>query len=179
MSEYNVIGIKEYDTNWPKIFEIEKKHILKSVGAYIEAIEHVGSTAVPFLAAKPTIDICIGVSSLELANQQIINPLEQLGYHYLPHLESTIPERRYLQKLNDKGEHLFHIHIVAIDKRLWKEYIGFRNYLMTHPEEMKSYIELKHHLKEKFAHDRNAYTEGKSMFIKDILSKHQREFTVF
>jgi GrpB-like predicted nucleotidyltransferase (UPF0157 family) len=168
-----MIHLQEYDKNWPKIYHEEKNDILKTAGKWIEGIEHVGSTSVPGLIAKPTIDICIGVTSLSQAEQDILKPLQAVGYEYIKDLEIGIPERRYLQKLNEKGEHLFHIHVVVINDKLWNEYIRFRDYLIANPEEAQVYASLKLELKEKFSHDRKAYTEAKSDYIATILNKAQ------
>ena len=165
------IKLENYNENWPKIYASEKVAILSVAGQWIKAIEHVGSTSIPFITAKPTIDICIGVASLEQADQHMLKPLQQLGYEYLQILEKDIPERRYLQKLSSTGEHLVHVHIVIVNDELWNNYVRFRNYLIAHPEESKAYMALKHMLKEKFTYNREAYTSGKSDFIKDILSK--------
>ncbi|MBV9576794.1 MAG: GrpB family protein [Gammaproteobacteria bacterium] len=165
------IAVVEYNPDWVKQFYANKTMILQAVEQFVTGVEHVGSTAVPNLSAKPTIDICIGVTTLNEVNERIIPPLQKLGFDYLPALESGIPERRYLQKLNEKSEHLVHIHIVVKGERLWNEYINFRDYLIAHPEEAHAYNLLKLELKEKFAYDREAYTNGKANFIQAILRK--------
>jgi GrpB-like predicted nucleotidyltransferase (UPF0157 family) len=170
-----MIIIKDYDKNWPKLYELEKNIMLISIGKWVKAIEHVGSTSIPGLSAKPTIDICIGVKFLTQADKYLLTPLQQFGYEYIQALETDIPERRYLQKLNNKGEHLFHIHIVVFGSRLWKEYIGFRDYFITHPDKLKDYADLKCKLKEQFYSDRESYTVGKSDFIKKILAHVMKE----
>jgi GrpB-like predicted nucleotidyltransferase (UPF0157 family) len=165
-----MIIIKDYNLEWPRWYDTEKKLIMKQVGQWIKAIEHVGSTSVPNLAAKPTIDICIGVNSFDYASNIILS-LKQIDYHYIQEYEAFIPERRYLQKLDEIGNHLFHIHIVIFGDKLWNEYLRFRNYLIAHPEDAKAYSELKRSLQSRFPHDRKAYTEGKSDFILHLQQK--------
>ena len=122
-----MIILEDYNPMWLTLYSQEKEKILSAIPRQsIEAIEHVGSTAVPGLKAKPTIDICIGMNLLVQCNADFINSLQSIGYQYLPELEHFIPERRYLQKLTKDGTHLVHIHIVEFNGKLWKEYIGFR-----------------------------------------------------
>lgn len=165
------IDIEEYNENWVNIYKDEKANILADIELYIEDIQHIGSTAIPSLAAKPTIDICIGVKSLDVADKYMIRNLELKGYDYLQFLEEQIPQRRYLQKLDDTEKHLFHIHIVVKDGILWNEHINFRNYLINHPSIARKYEELKISLKAKYSDDRKSYTEGKTEFIRNIVAK--------
>lgn len=167
-----MIAVEDYNPHWPILFKAEKDSILNAVSQWIAAIEHIGSTAVPGLTAKPTIDICIGVKSLDNTKTHVIPFLQKIGYCYLPELEAYIPERRYLQKLDQNGNHLFHIHIVIINEKLWNDYLTFRSYLIAHPQDAKAYAALKTELKNKFAHDRKAYTEGKADFIKRLEQKN-------
>ena len=165
------IYLKSYNSEWPIIYQDEKKRILPLINNWIKDIEHVGSTAIPDLSAKPTIDICIGVSSLGESGAYVVSELEKLGYEYLAWLENQIPERRYLQKLDAEGGHLFHIHVVLYEKELWNNHINFRNYLISYPEVKADYERLKQMLQEKFSNNREAYTEGKSAFIQDVLAR--------
>ena len=168
------VKLESYNKNWPILFALEKAKLLAAIGPWVEAIEHIGSTSIPFMTAKPTIDIALGVSSLEIAEQHIIAPLIKQGYQYNQALEKTIPERRLFGKFSSTGDHLVHVHVLIVNNELWKNHLRFKNYLMAHSEEAKNYILLKESLKEKFAHDREAYTLGKSEFIKEILSKAQQ-----
>lgn len=165
------IEIEVYNPQWKLKYEQERSNILNAANLYIKDIQHIGSTAVPGLAAKPTIDICIGVVSLEIADKYIIPLLKAKGYDYLQFLEKVIPSRRYLQKLNQAGKHIFHIHIVEINRELWNNYLKFRNYLLNNPVENKNYEQLKIELKNKFYNNREKYTLGKSHYISQILLK--------
>jgi len=105
------VEVVDFDPRWPLIFEREKARILGVIGKKVVAIEHVGSTAVSGLGAKPIIDIMVGIRRLSDA-QDCIGPLETIGYEYVPKYEVSIPERRYFQKgpSNVPNKH-YHLHI--------------------------------------------------------------------
>lgn len=89
--------VEEYNHSWPSLFEEEKNNILRSIGDKCESIEHIGSTAVPDLGAKPIIDIMIGVKSLTEADK-CIGPMIELGYDYIKEHEDLMPERLFLPR---------------------------------------------------------------------------------
>ena len=95
--------IVDYRPEWAEQFEAEKARIVDTVGNYIEAVEHIGSTSVVGLAAKPVIDITIGVKSLIIADQYCIEPIVGLGYEYVPQFEDMMPTRRYFRRSNADG----------------------------------------------------------------------------
>ncbi len=159
------IVIADYDPAWPARFEAEKARILGAIGAWAVAVEHIGSTAVPGLAAKPIIDILAGVASLDCA-AQCIPPLQALGYKYVPEFEATIPERRYFDR-KQAGE-VFHLHLVAVTSAFWERHLLFRDYLRTHPDTARAYERLKRELAVRFGSDRAAYTDAKTAFIRAV-----------
>ena len=163
------IELRKYDLTWKQQFEFEKQKIFTTAGSWITAVEHIGSTSIPNMLAKPTIDIAIGVTSLSLADQHLLKVFEKWDYRYLQKLEAQIPERRYLQKLDAEGRHLFHLHILLHDGKLWKNYLRFRNHLISHPDEAKAYAALKRVLKKKCGNNREQYTLGKKEFVERIL----------
>lgn len=129
-------------------------------------IEHIGSTAIPGLAAKPTIDILIGIKDLEGAGG-IIPLLQSAGYVYVPEFELDMPERRYFYK-GRKVEDGFHLHMVEAGSPFWKRHLAFRDHLRIHPDEVREYEKLKIALANKFRDDREGYTEAKTEFITRI-----------
>lgn len=165
-----VIRVEPYKKEWPILFQQEKDRILEKIQQWVVAVEHVGSTSIPGLPAKPTIDMCLIVKSFELADKHIIEKLTSVGYQYLPKLENTIPDRRYVQLL-DKGEHKFHIHIVEEDSERQEHYILIRDYLRENPQDANEYAKLKQKLSEQYTHDRAAYTDGKAEFITALYKK--------
>ena len=144
------IVIAEYDAAWVRRFEEERAMIYRACGrgAFVR-IEHVGSTAVPGLAAKPLVDMMPGVRSLD-AFMAHIPALETLGYQYVPEFEKPIPElndpgmpfRRYLRKDID-GVRAYHLHTVEHGSEFWRDHLLFRNYLRVHPHEADAYADLK------------------------------------
>ncbi len=160
--------IFDYDTSWPAQFERERGRIAAALGEGTAGIEHVGSTAVPGLSAKPIIDILIGVRDLEVADECIL-PLVKLGYAYFPGPEDTMPERRYLDR-RDEGDS-FHLHMVAQGGEFWQRHLAFRDYLRAHPETATEYDRLKRDLAERFRDDREGYTNAKGDFIRAIEAK--------
>ena len=91
------ILIQDYDPRWPAMFADEWAHIAVALGSVLVTVEHVGSTAVPGLAAKPIIDLLVGVRSLAQARVTCVAPLQRLGYAYLPEYESWLPEELFFR----------------------------------------------------------------------------------
>jgi|APHig6443717497_1056834.scaffolds.fasta_scaffold53176_2 GrpB-like predicted nucleotidyltransferase (UPF0157 family) len=167
--EHSPVFIVPYDPAWPQLFEEEKARILNDIGAYVISIEHMGSTAVPGLAAKPVIDILIGVRSLA-DSSLFIPPLTARGYEYVSLYEDEMPFRRYLhRKIN--GAHTHHLHMVEPDTEFYRVQLATRDYLRTHPEARDEYAALKLQLAEKYRNDRDSYTDAKGPFIQAILAK--------
>ena len=163
------IVVSEYDPSWPQLFERERDRILAVVGQRVQIIEHIGSTAVPNLAAKPTIDIGIGLRNLGDA-RLCIPPLEELGYTYEPTFEAEIPDRRFLWK-GTPALHLIHLHLAAVATPTWTRPIAFRNYLRDHPDEAETYAVLKKHLAAVHGTDIDAYMRGKTAFVQAVLRR--------
>jgi len=125
------------------------------------ALHHIGSTAVPGLAAKPTIDILAVVRDHAWLDART-PALELLGYQAKG--ENGIPGRRYFQKL--QGEvHLFHIHAYEAGHADIQRHLNFRDFLQTHLQEAQAYAALKRELAEEHTYEPRRYTEGKSEFI--------------
>ncbi|MFN8597938.1 MAG: GrpB family protein, partial [Anaerolineae bacterium] len=117
------VAIVPYDANWPNLFEQEQQLIQAALGDRILAIHHIGSTAVPGLAAKPVIDIMLVVRHLSDA-AGCIAPLSALGYTFIDHPQNT--ERRFFRKGRPRTHH---VHIVAQDNRELAEHLAFRDAL--------------------------------------------------
>ncbi|MCH8993496.1 MAG: GrpB family protein [Chloroflexi bacterium] len=124
------VVIVDYEPNWPAAFEQERARIVAALGNVMEdvvAIEHVGSTAVPGLAAKPIIDIMIGVRKLA-DGEQSVEPLVGLGYEYLG--EYGIPGRFYFRKGSPRSHH---VHLVHHNSDFWERHLLFRDLLREQP----------------------------------------------
>jgi GrpB-like predicted nucleotidyltransferase (UPF0157 family) len=161
--------IAPYTPTWSAEFAAERTRIVAALAGEPCHIEHVGSTAVPGLAAKPIIDILLGAPDLALIESWIPR-LETLGYEYLPHNEIAFPDRRFLA-WPDTRPRKFHLHGVAIATPFWREHLAFRDVLRADPALAQEYAILKQHLAAHFIDDREAYTEAKGPFIKKALRR--------
>ena len=170
--QYPVV-ISEYDPEWANIFAKEKLLIQQLFKNEKFRIEHVGSTAVPGLAAKPIVDIMIGVDELKVG-RTFVKPLQNFGYHYVEELEKEIPERLFLFRGSVKG-HSHHIHITQPTTEFWIDHILFRDYLCKYPEVAQAYGKLKLKLAQRHQTDRVAYGQAKTDFIEDVLAKAKAE----
>lgn len=168
------VVITEYDPNWVLLFEQESARIRAVLDGYlITRIEHFGSTAVPGLAAKPIIDLLVGVRSLAEAKQSAVSQLEHLGYAYW--FDNPDPQRMFFVKgLPPNSPRTHHIHMVEPDSVLWERLI-FRNYLCKHSGEATRYAQLKYNLAQRFSSDREAYTAGKAEYIESVMQKARRQ----
>jgi len=158
--------IVDYDSAWPVVFEREKSRIVSIIGPHVLAIEHVGSTAVPGLAAKPIIDILVGIPSLREAAACVV-PLASIGFEYVPEYEAEIPDRRYFRKGPPTGR-THHLHMVEHGGAFWERHLLFRDFLRVHPERAREYARLKRDLASRFRGDREAYTNGKKDFVRRV-----------
>jgi GrpB-like predicted nucleotidyltransferase (UPF0157 family) len=121
------------------------------------------------LAAKPIIDLLVSVHSLAEAKQVAISPLEKLGYAYW--LDNPDSQRMFFVKgLPPNSPRTHHIHMVESDSIL-QERLLFRDYLRAHPDEACRYAQLKRHLAQQFSNDREAYTNGKTEYVRLIMQK--------
>ena len=136
--------IADYDSGWPGEFLAEKQRLIAAAGPALEAVEHVGSTSVPGLAAKPIIDVMGGVVDVgELDG--LVGPFVLAGYEYVPEYEDVLPDRRYFRNPpKGSGEPTrFHLHVVEIGSDFWVEHLSFRDFLRSHPDVADEYAALK------------------------------------
>jgi GrpB-like predicted nucleotidyltransferase (UPF0157 family) len=162
------VVIVKYDPQWPIAFDRESELIRSILDPdLITRIEHFGSTAIPGLAAKPIVDILVGVSSIEIAKQVTIAPLASLGYAYWSDNPDT--HRMFFVKgLPPNSPRTHHLHMVEPDSNLWERLL-FRDYLRAHAEEAARYERLKQQLALGCSSDREAYTAGKTDYIRSIM----------
>lgn len=166
------IVVVPYDDAWPSLYEEEQARIERAIGPWAEEIEHVGSTAVPGLAAKPVVDIMVGVRSLE-DSPVLVARLVGIGYEYVPEFERVLPFRRYFRKMRE-GRRTHQIHLVErSNAEWWDRHLLFRNFLRAYPEVAEEYARLKHGLSGHFGEDREAYTDAKTDFISEVVRRAQ------
>jgi len=163
------VRLVDYDPQWPILYQEEKASILSLIGDFVVDIQHIGSTAVPGLGAKPIIDIMVAIRRLALI-EECFQPLQTIGYEYRG--EYGIPGRYFFRKPpGDPGARTHHLHMVERESDFWERHILFRDSLRAHPEEAQQYYQLKRELAAKFASDRDAYTEMKTSFIESVVNK--------
>jgi GrpB-like predicted nucleotidyltransferase (UPF0157 family) len=161
----SVVELQPYNPDWEHRFEWEKKSISEALGDSLIEVEHIGSTSIKGLAAKPIIDIMAGVHNLELVDAWIPSLME-IDYEFVHKPEFT--DRRFFRK-GLWGQGICHLHICEYDSTEWREKLLFRNYLRLHPEALREYASLKEELAQIHKFDRHAYTERKGPFIKKII----------
>jgi len=171
------VGVVPYDPSWPTLFAQEREKLIQIFSGIDVRVEHIGSTAVPGLGGKPVIDILVGV--IEIGEvQSRLSELEKLGYRYVPEFESQNPERQFFVK-KTSGVCSHHLHTVEIGGEFWRHYLLFRDYLRAHEAITRQYFETKEKLAGQFKDDRESYTNGKSVFIKRVLSEAEEGFCPF
>lgn len=184
------ITLTDYDSAWAQAFAGEALRLEQALAAFSPRVEHVGSTAVPGLPAKPVIDMLIGLppgSNLDMAAFSLL----PLGYVYIRDYERFMPERRYLihveapadaelpaivdspiNVIDQKGyAHTRHIHMVEIGTEFWTRLLAFRDYLRTHDQARDAYAALKQELAQQDWESGNHYAEAKSDFVREIEAK--------
>lgn len=161
------IEIVPFDEQWASQFEAEAERIRVVLGSEAVGIYHIGSTAIPGIKAKPTLDFLVEVRSLRRVDE-LSGRLESLGYQAKG--ENGITGRRYFQKL-DGVNHTHHLHIFETGHPDIERHLNFRDYLRLHPDEALAYSELKERLVEAFREDPDGYTDGKDAFVRDIDQK--------
>ena len=164
------VYVVPYDPGWPSLFALERLRVEDVLGSRVQAIEHVGSTAVPGLDAKPVIDLMVGVRDIRRADH-CIRPLEGLGYSYWA--ENPNPERMLFVKFAnvDRTSRTHNLHVVEMGGELWNDRLVFRDYLRAHPETTREYSRLKHDLADRFRDDREAYIGAKTGFVSAVVER--------
>lgn len=159
--------IHPYSEEWPRIFEQIRQELLTIFSPTNTQIEHIGSTSVAGLSAKPVIDMVLGTNSLSEIEARIAS-LETLGFGYISKYEKELPTRRYFVK-SPADSLRIHLHGVEIGSRIWCEHLKFRDLLRTDAQLRSEYQQLKLRLAAQYADDKSAYTEAKAPFIETVL----------
>lgn len=163
------IVIEQPSSSWATEFETEKRLLLTSLPGSGFHIEHIGSTAVPGLPAKPIIDMMLGAYSLSEI-ESVASHICSLGYQYMPEHEEQLPERRFFAKPVIRPRRI-HLHGVVTSGRFWAEHLRFRDRLRECPSLAREYAGLKIRLAAAFGDDRGGYTEAKAAFIRQAISE--------
>ena len=171
LSHHEKVYLSDYDINWETQF-INEKILLQSCFPDI-FIEHIGSTSVKGMAAKPIIDIMLGVVSYPPSNE-MIRKLEESGYIYLgEHGEQDKTDKRI--SLSKRGGVNFNIHFMQYLGKSWNNNILFRDYLRKNQNAVSEYSRIKQDIINRGIDDTLIYSNEKSGFISNILDKAQKE----
>jgi GrpB-like predicted nucleotidyltransferase (UPF0157 family) len=161
------IQIVPYDSAWPLLFLEERVRLESLLSPWLRGpIVHIGSTAVPGLAAKPVIDIMAGVRDLPSSHEARV-PLAELQYVYFPYRADVM--HWFCKPSAQHRTH--HLHLVPFESTLWSDRLAFRDYLRSSAAAASEYAALKMTLATLHRLDREAYTEGKGEFVRSILGK--------
>ena len=179
-----MIGLKRvtvklvpYNKIWAKFFDNEKQRLIKHFGNKIIAIEHIGSTAIPGMPAKPIIDIAVGVKSIALAKKMKI-AFRRLGYKHRPKKSDKSGKNQNQEELYVKGpvsRRTVYVHVSVFGQNYWNQALLFRDYLRRHHQRAYQYANIKIKLADQYAKDRPSYTKQKSEFIRKTIRLAKKE----
>jgi GrpB-like predicted nucleotidyltransferase (UPF0157 family) len=161
------ISLQAHDPAWPAKFVAERDRLLALFPLDIIDIEHIGSTAVPGLLAKPVIDILAGVVSMAAA-RALTGPLREAGYSTSAEFNAALTDRQWFMRWAD-GHRTHHLHVVVHRSTVWDQRLRFRDQLRASPVLAARYAALKARLVLQHANDREAYTQAKSAFVRATL----------
>ncbi|WP_214893559.1 GrpB family protein [Exiguobacterium sp. H66] len=161
--------VTPYQEVWAEMFETEAAQLRAIFGQRLRGINHIGSTSVAGLSAKPIIDILPVVDTLGEI-ESFDTAMEALGYEVMG--EFGMPGRRYYRKGGDARTH--HIHLYADGSPEIRRHVVFRDYLRQHPQEATAYSDIKEQLAKQHPVDISAYIAGKDAFVKEM---EHRAFT--
>lgn len=168
------IHLENHNPQWSVVFQKERELILSKIETFQPIlIEHVGSTSIPGIKAKPYIDILIVIEEELLFDEEVITALSSLGYTYF-----LVPKRDDIEaymsfgkgyNLDGKAEQIYHIHMCP-ENNITVKQREFRDFLKANSKQARAYEKLKVESAEKFKNDRGAYVLSKNEFVKEILA---------
>ncbi|MDP3954432.1 MAG: GrpB family protein [bacterium] len=167
-----IIGLKRltvkllsHNPKWKDVFEVEAKKLRK----LFLHVEHIGSTAIEGIKAKPIIDIIAGAPSMA-RSKEYIGPLKKIGFELRPF---GGPSKHLLFVKGKESNRTHYLHLIKFNGQIWKNDLFFRDYLNKNKKAALAYEKLKLLLARKFADERSKYTKAKWKFIKNIISKRR------
>jgi GrpB-like predicted nucleotidyltransferase (UPF0157 family) len=159
------VEVLPHDPRWRDAFAAEAKHVAAALGENVVAVQHIGSTAIPNIYAKPIVDLLVEVREIAEVDGRS-SAMELLGYEVMG--EYGIPGRRYFRKDNREGVRTHHVHVFEAGSAEVERHLAFRDYMIAHPLEAQRYSELKRKLAETHPQSIDEYMDGKDGFIKEI-----------
>ena len=168
-SRRDPIHIVAYDPAWPAAFERQRLRVEAALRPWLVGpVEHIGSTSVPGLAAKPIIDMLARIPDHETGG--LVGAMAGIGWAHAPEPRDQ-SSRKWSFCFPDVGWRTHHLHVVEADAESWRSLIAFREHLRSHPADAAEYGRLKRALAAADAHDRPRYRAGKAPFIEDLLRR--------
>jgi GrpB-like predicted nucleotidyltransferase (UPF0157 family) len=168
VEKHDSVIIVAPDPTWAESFAHARSDLAIILGARVLGIEHIGSTAVPGLSAKPIIDLLCGVDAMPVADE-CAALMRARGWEMPEDINRDLVERRFLLWRNADGVRTHHVHLVVHEGPLWREYVDFRDKLRSSALLRRRYEELKKGLAERFHDQRARYTASKTDFVKEVL----------
>lgn len=160
------VQVVPYTPQWASLFQIEAQRIAQTLGTLVVDIQHIGSTSIPGLAAKPILDVGVAVAT-EADVAACVPLLEALGYTYRGYRGAS---EGYFFDQGPEQQLTHYLHMLLIDHPSWRNYLRFRDYLITHPGVRDQYMRLKQELALQYPTNRAAYTAAKASFIERVLA---------
>ena len=162
------VVVADYSPDWPAQFERLRGALLDRFADVAIDVQHIGSTSVPGLAAKPVLDLLLGAPTLADIEAKR-DALAAFGFEYVPKYERELPDRRYFVRAAGDSLLRAHLHGVIAGGTLWREHLRFRDALRTDDALRDRYQALKRDLAARHVHDKAAYTDAKAPFIRAVL----------
>lgn len=172
----STVTLLPYSSTWPALFGTLRDELHSIFETAPIVVEHIGSTSVPGLCAKPVIDVLLGAESLSDIEQQIPQ-MQRAGFLYISKYEVEIPDRRYFVRSAPDTLRV-HVHAVQQHGAIWSDHLLFRDALRTDPSLLQAYAELKQSLAQEYRHDKAAYTAAKDPFVAATLASRKHAVAV-
>lgn len=163
------VYLEPYSRTWPRRYEAERTSLLNELAADLIEMQHIGSTSIPGLTAKPTIDMMLGTSKWPWPEERN-DDLKRLGYDFY-----KAPEKywRVYVKPWRENQRGYHLHLVEHGSQHWRRHLLFRDFLRAHADEAQRYEALKLELARSHSMDRGMYQEGKVQLIEELMGRAQ------
>ena len=163
------VELVPYDPAWPRAFEAERSRLLSGLPGTFVAIEHIGSTAIPGMSAKPIVDILAGVESLAVVDA-LTEQLSKVGYTTSAEFNASLSDRKWFMRWAN-GRRTHHLHVVIHGSGIWRERLACRDLLRVDPQAAARYERLKARVAAEHRDDREGYTDAKADFVRSIVAR--------
>lgn len=164
------VKLEKYNSNWVNNFKQEKEILSKIFGDIAIKIEHIGSTSIEGLSAKPIIDIAVAVNKLK-DFEKVKTYFEKEPYS----IKGDSVDDEILVRKGSEDNRTHFIHVMELNSKRYQDTIIFRDYLRNHIDTLKAYEKLKEDLANKYADNRKMYTDSKNEFIQEVIEKAYKE----